>query len=184
MNFLDDVIDERYCEHIHQNVLDGNVMNMSLIIMKEIYGAIDAGDFVCHGYFIINFSSSPYNLQADLSIDGEVISSGKIVFEGTYFFPININHHYHVLQKTKSINTTYSISTIINGNINVICYFSKDFIPLCLRHISHNYYNILSPLRISMKEHDNIMDENNLRESIDFYISVSLGIQYITSILK
>ena len=74
-------------------------MKMGLLIMEGNYGAIDAGDFVCHGYFIINFSSSPYNLQADLSIDGEVISSGKIVFEGTYFFPININHHSYVLQK-------------------------------------------------------------------------------------
>ena len=28
-----------------------------------------------------------------------------------------------------------------------------------------------------MKEHDNIMDENNRRESIDFDISVSIGTQ-------
>ena len=31
-----------------------------------------------------------------------------------------------------------------------------------------------------MKEHDNIMDENNRRESIEFYRSVSMGTQDTT----
>ena len=72
-------------------------MNMSLIITEEKYGAIDTENYSCHGYFIIKFSSSPYNLQADLIIDGQVISSGKIICEGNYFFLININYHYCVL---------------------------------------------------------------------------------------
>ena len=71
-------------------------MNMYLIIREGKYGAIDTDDSSCHGYYIIKFYSLPYNLQPDLSIDGQVISSGKIVCEGTYFFPININSHYYV----------------------------------------------------------------------------------------
>ena len=67
--------------------------------MKVKYGAIDTDHSSCHGYYIIRFSSSPYTLQADLSIDGQVISSGEILCEGNYFFPININYHYYVLQK-------------------------------------------------------------------------------------
>ena len=74
-------------------------MNMSLIIMEGKYGAMDSDDYSCHGYYNINFSSSTYTLQADLSIDGQVISSGEIVREGTYFFPININSNDYVLQK-------------------------------------------------------------------------------------
>ena len=54
----------------------------------------------------------------------------------------------------------------INGNINVICYYSEDAVPLCLRYISQNDYNTLSPLYIPTKEHDIIMDEKNLREGI------------------
>ena len=41
--------------------------------------AIDADDYSCHGYYIIKFSSSPYTLQEDLSIDGQVISSGEML---------------------------------------------------------------------------------------------------------
>ena len=94
--FLDDRTDEEYYENINQTIIDGNVMNMSLIVTEVKYGAIDNDDSSCHGYYIIKFYSSPYTHQADLSIDGQVISSGKIVCEGTYFFPININSHYYV----------------------------------------------------------------------------------------
>ena len=84
-------------------ILDGNVMSTSLIILEGKYVAIDTDDSWCHGYYIIKFSASPYNLQVYLSIDGQVISSGEIIFEGTYFFPISINYHYCVLKVLNSL---------------------------------------------------------------------------------
>ena len=65
--------------------------------MEGKYGAIGGDDFSCHDYYIINFYSYPYTLQADLSIDCHIIYSGEIVCEGTYLFPININSRYYVL---------------------------------------------------------------------------------------
>ena len=94
-----------------------------MVIIGEKYGDIDADDSSCHGYYIIKFSSYPYTLQAELFIDEKVIYSGEIVCEGTYLFPVNINSCYYVLQITKSINTIFSLTTIINGNVNVICCF-------------------------------------------------------------
>ena len=88
-------------------------MNMYLIIREGKYGAIYTDDSSCHGYYIIKFYSLPYNLQPDLSIDGQVISSRKIVCEGNYFFPISINYHYYFLQKNKSINKIVSLRKII-----------------------------------------------------------------------
>ena len=76
-------------------------MNMSLIIIEGKYCVIDTDDSSYHGYYIIKFSSSPYTPQADFIIDGQVISSGKSVCEGTYFFSININSHYYVLPKIR-----------------------------------------------------------------------------------
>ena len=106
-DFLYDVTDEEYYKNINRTILDGNVMNIYLIITEGKYGSIDTDYYSCNGYYIIKFSSYTYTLQADLSIDGQVISSGKILCKGTYFFPININYHYYVLQKTKSINTIF-----------------------------------------------------------------------------
>ena len=53
--------------------------------MDGKYGAIGTENYSCHEYDIINFSSSPYTLKSDLSIDGQVILSGETVREGTYF---------------------------------------------------------------------------------------------------
>ena len=105
--FLDDGTDEEYYENINWNIIDGNVTNMSLIIMKGKNGVIDTDDSSCHGYYIINVSWIPYTLQSDLSIYGQVISSGEIVCEGTYFFPIIINSHCYGLQKTNPLTNCF-----------------------------------------------------------------------------
>ena len=126
-------------------------MNMHLIITEVKYGAIDANDSSCHSYYIIKFSLYPYTLQADLIIDGQVISCGQMLCEGNYFFPLNINYHYYFLRKTKSNNTVFFLRKIINGNGNILCFDYKDVISPCLRYISHNYYNTLSPIHIPMK---------------------------------
>ena len=60
--------------------------------MEGNYGFIDAADSSFYGYYIIIISSSPYTLQAYLSVDSQVISSGQV----TYLFPINIKYHYYV----------------------------------------------------------------------------------------
>ena len=95
--------------------------------------------------------SYPYTLQTDLSINGQVISSNEMLCERTYFFLININFHDYVLLKKNSINTIIYLRITINGNVNVICYDSKDVLPSCLRSISQDYYNTLSPLHIPVK---------------------------------
>ena len=104
MNFLDYGADESKYKHIHQTILDGNVMNIFLIIMEINYGAINYHGSTFHGYYIIRFSSSSYILQIDLSMDGQDISSDEMECEGT-FFSIIINSHYYVSLKNKSNNT-------------------------------------------------------------------------------
>ena len=99
MNFLDDVTYEEYHENINRTILDVNVTNTSVLIIEVNNVAIDNNDSLCHGYYITKFSSSPYTIQTNFSIDGKVISSGKIVCEGTYFFPINFNSNYYILLK-------------------------------------------------------------------------------------
>ena len=49
MKLLDDVTDEENYKHINRNIIDGNVMSMSLIIMERKYGVIDTNYSSCHG---------------------------------------------------------------------------------------------------------------------------------------
>ena len=89
MCFFNYRTDEEYYKHINRTIIDGNLMNMSLIIMEVNYGAIDADDYSCHGYYIIKFSSSSYIIQSDLSIYGWKISFCEKLF-GETIFSMNI----------------------------------------------------------------------------------------------
>ena len=74
MIFLNGGTYEKYYNHINLAIIDGNVINVSLINAEGKYGAIDADDSSCHGYYIIRFSSSSLIFKADLIIGGQVIS--------------------------------------------------------------------------------------------------------------
>ena len=69
MIFKDDWIDEEEYEHKIRTIIDGDLMNMSLIITEGNYCAIDADGSKCNGYYIISVFPYPYTLQVDLSID-------------------------------------------------------------------------------------------------------------------
>ena len=79
---MDCIDDGRYnvdYERINRTLLDGTFMNTYLIVVEGNYNSIYDDDYICHSYYIIIFSSYPYTLQVDLSIDGQVISSGEMV---------------------------------------------------------------------------------------------------------
>ena len=45
----------KYITKKNQTILDGNAMNISLIIIEGNYFAIDDDDSKCNGYYIIRF---------------------------------------------------------------------------------------------------------------------------------
>ena len=81
-------------------------MKVSFIITEINVGAINADYSTCHGYYIIIFLSL-YTLQEDFNVDVQVISSGEMVCEGTYYLPININSHYYVSPKINQTTQLY-----------------------------------------------------------------------------
>ena len=129
-------------KHINRTIFDGTLLYMSLIVVEVKYGEIDTHDSSYHGYFIINSSSYTYTLQTDLSIYGHIISYREMVFEGTYLFPVKNNFF---LQRNKSINMIFYSRSIINGNVNVIFYNSKNILPPCSQilqyFVTHTYYH-------------------------------------------
>ena len=96
-----------YYESTNRNIIEGNMMKVSLIITKRNFGAIDSDNSSRHGYYIIRFSSSLYTLHLDLNINGQVISSGEMVFERTYYFLIKFNYYYYVYPKMNKITRLY-----------------------------------------------------------------------------
>ena len=46
---FEDVTNEEEYEHINRTIIDGNMVNISVIIMEGNFGAIGADDSTCHG---------------------------------------------------------------------------------------------------------------------------------------
>ena len=67
-----------------------------------------------------------------------------------------------------SNNTIVSLRTIIKGNVNGIFNDSEYIVLSSLKLVSKNCLNSLTPLHVPIEEHDNIMNENNRKESIEF----------------
>ena len=88
MNFLYDGTDNVEYEFIHRTIIDGNVINMSLIITEVRYVTIDANDYAFHGYYVITFSSFPYNLQLDFNIYGQVFIMVKLYVKNNMFLQL------------------------------------------------------------------------------------------------
>ena len=86
-----------------------------------------------------------------MNIDGQIISSGEMVREGTYYFPINFKYYYYISSKNKSNNTILFLRKILNGNVNVIFYDYNDVVTSFLISISQKYFGSLTPLHLPMK---------------------------------
>ena len=67
------------------------INNITQIIFVVSIGSIDAGDKNSHKYYLIYFSSLPYNIQGNKSVDGKLIKQGEMVKNSRYF-SLSIEH--------------------------------------------------------------------------------------------
>ena len=63
MNYIYDGTVNMGYKFINQTIIDGDVINISVIVIELKYGAIDADDSTCHGYYINILFSSTYIIQ-------------------------------------------------------------------------------------------------------------------------
>ena len=78
MNFIHDGTDDVYYENIHKKILDGNTTKVPFVLYKIKFYDIDDEDTSFHFYHIISFFSTPYTLQEDLNIHGQLFFLVKL----------------------------------------------------------------------------------------------------------
>ena len=71
-------------EEINTFVLHGISGNIFACVQYDTYGAINKIYIMAMGYYVIKFVSEAYTLQDDNSRDGQIISSGELVFKAKY----------------------------------------------------------------------------------------------------
>ena len=100
-------------------VLCGSINNVAQTIQIESIGTIDTDSRKYHGYSMVEFSSSPYTLQENKTIDGQVMESGQLVSNGRYFNTFISHSIRYVNTRYGNIEIIISLGTIIKSDISV-----------------------------------------------------------------
>ena len=77
-------------DEIRQVVLDGISDNIASLVESVKYGAINKTDKSTNGFYIIMFTSGAYKLQKNTTIEGQVITDGKLVVKSQYICSMKI----------------------------------------------------------------------------------------------
>ena len=88
---------------MHQVVSDRINENIASLVQSGMYRAINTDETKTNELYAIQFISDAYTLKNDTTIDGQVISAGKLVVKAQYLsqcnkIPIGIenNNHFNI----------------------------------------------------------------------------------------
>ena len=94
-------------------VFDGIGKDMASLFQSGTYGAINTYENTSNGLYLIQFISEAYTLQKYITIDGQVISAGKLFFKAQCLCSMheNINWYWkqQPLQQTLIVTTLKSL---------------------------------------------------------------------------
>ena len=101
-------------DEIHQVVLDGISDNMASLVESGKYGAINTTDTTTNGFYVIMFTSEAYTLQYNTTIDGQIITAGKLVVKAQYLCSMQVDTNWYWYPHPQQNFITVTKYTIIN----------------------------------------------------------------------
>ena len=91
-----------------------------------------------------------------MNIHEQVISSGKIICEGTNLCPINTKSHYYVPFNMYKSRNILQLHNFINGDVNFMIYGVDNVITSVFNYSTRREFSILSQLFVLLEEHENL----------------------------
>ena len=92
---------------------------MALLVESEKYGTINTTDTTTNGFYVIMFTSEAYTLQDNTTIDGLIITSGKLVVKAQYLCSMQVDTNWYWNQHPQHDVITFPTRTIIHPRIEV-----------------------------------------------------------------
>ena len=68
---------------------------MALLVESGKYGSINTTDTTTNGFYVIIFTSEEYKPQDNTTIDGNIISSGELVFLAQYLCYMQVDTNWY-----------------------------------------------------------------------------------------
>ena len=109
-----DTFDEK-----HQFVLDGISYNIVLLVELGTYGSINTTDTSTNVFYVTMFTSGSYTLQENTTIDGKIITAGKIVVKAQYLCTVQVDTNWYWNQQPKHHVITVPTRTILHPQLEV-----------------------------------------------------------------
>lgn len=151
----DDELDEAKAD-----VLSGISSIMALGIQVGNYGALMTEDDNSHGYYLFQFLSSSYTLQEDRND----IQSGELMADVQYFQSVGRARHWYILGTYRD---TAHVQHMVSVNAQLLKEDRSQKIILP-RSCNQKEARRRNARRISDDSHQEILDEINRRDRLDF----------------
>ena len=92
---------------------------MVSLVQSVMYGTINTDDTKINGLYVIQFLSDGYTLQNNTTIDGQVISSGKLVVKAQYLCSVQENTNWYWKQQPLQQTIIVPTRTILRPCLDV-----------------------------------------------------------------
>jgi hypothetical protein len=123
---------------------------MSLMIREGDVGAVGTTDKAAMGYYIMQWKSEPYALQADAEGMSGIVTAGAMVVDGLFFNRVQRAPYWYTQSEEMSI---IEVRHVLRSGLQ-------------LKEISET--NKLPSGKISMQEHETIMEEAARRDRLEY----------------
>ena len=150
---------------------------MASLFKLIMYGYINTYDTTTNWLYVIQFLSEAYTLQNNTTIDGKVISYGKLVVNAQYLFSIQGTTNWYWNQQPLQQTITVPTCTILLPRIEFIIIRYVQDIPkkLCDRSEAKTLTQG-HPIIVTGADNNYIMDKIERREKIELESNVGINI--------
>ena len=102
---------------------------MASIVESGKYGAMNTTDTTTNRFYVIMFQSEAYTLQDNTTIDGQIITSGKLVVKAQYIFPMKVDTNWYWNQHRQQHVITVPTRTILHPRLEFIAVTNSTQYP-------------------------------------------------------
>ena len=152
-----------------QIAVDTIVNHVAKSIQIDNYGAVSTNDTATdHGYYLVQWTSLPYELDTAQQIDSITLQPGEKVCDAVYLNPLaNIQQWYTPYDQNADGTTLIRISTVLHGNVHIET-LAQHPLPSHITAAIKTQAEQLQAIRITDMSHDKILQEIFNKEQIDF----------------
>ena len=143
-------------------VLNALEARMSLMIREGEVGAVGTTDKAAMGYYIVQWKSEPYALQADAEGMSGIVTAGAMVVDGLYFNRVQRAPYWYTQSEELSI---IEVRHVLRSGLQLEEISETNKLPRACNRLEATRKNAG---KISMQEHETIMEEAARRDRLEY----------------